>query len=113
MKINQSTYQLANFRNLKKVIFSSLFLVFLVTNPIVQLISVIEDVKYELVDASEKEETSKQETVSELENETKFLQINNAISFQKALKKQISYFIVQPSFLTYKKDIQLPPPRVI
>ena len=56
------------------VIFSFLFLVFLVTNPIVQLISVIEDVKYELVDASEKEETSKQETVSELENESQFHQ---------------------------------------
>jgi len=113
LKINNITYHLTNFQNLKKIAYACLFFVLLAANPIVRITNAIQDVTYELVDASEKEENSKQETVSELDNETKFLQTSNAISFQKELIKQTSCFMTQSSFLSYKQDIQLPPPRVI
>lgn len=113
MKIKTTTYQSGNFRKLNKTIFAALFLVLIFANPIVQITGVFENSKYELVDTSEKEEPAEQENVSELENGTKFLQSNDAFSFQKETKKQSFYFIIQSSFLNYKQDIQLPPPRIV
>ena len=113
MKIRITPYQLGVFRKLNKTIFASLFLVLLFANPIVQITGVFENNKFELVDSSEKEEPAEQENVSELENEIKFLQSIDIFSFQKDIKKQSVYFIIQSSFLNYKQDIQLPPPRIV
>lgn len=113
MKIKLLTYQFTNSRNLKKSVFACLFLVFLVANPIFQITNAIQDIKYELADASDKEELTNQETVSELENETNLILYFSEIYFQIELLKHPSFFIIQSSLSNYKQNIQLPPPRVI
>jgi hypothetical protein len=105
------TYQNLDIQCVKKSFIACLFLVFLGVNPIVQLASAVEDIKYELVDASEKEESSKQESISEMENDKLFFQVFDGFSFQNNPPKSSLFHEAHSSYLNYHKDIHLPPPR--
>ncbi|PHS62890.1 MAG: hypothetical protein COB12_09900 [Flavobacterium sp.] len=109
---SQSTYNPSFFKRNSKIIFVFGFLLMLMAKPIANIPLVLEDSKYELVDLSEKENSSKKENISESEKEHKIINVIYEYLLVFELKKQPSYFVIQPSFLNYKQDIQLPPPRV-
>ncbi len=105
------TYQYLDTQCVKKSFVAYLFLVFLVASPIIQLTSAIENIKYELVDTSEKEESSKQETISEMEKDKLFFQVLDGFSFQNNYTKSSLFHEAHSSYLNYHKDIHLPPPE--
>jgi len=105
------TYQYLDIQYVKRSFVACLFLVFLVASPIIQLTSAIENIKYELVDVSEKEESSKQETISEMENDKLFFQVLDGLSFQNNPPKSSLFHEAHSSYLNYHKDIHLPPPE--
>jgi len=112
MKVNSNTYSLNYILYLNKATVAICFLLVLFSSPIITFSVSLDDSKYELVDVSEKETSSKKETVSENEKEPVIISLINDYSFYEEIENQPTFFVIQPSFLNYKLDIQLPPPRV-
>ncbi len=106
-----STYIITNIQHIKKTVIASLFLVFLVASPALQVSSAFKNIKLEIVDISEKEESSKQENISEIEKDKLILQILDGLSVQTNYLKSSLFYEAHSSYLNYHKDIHLPPPE--
>lgn len=94
-----------------RVIITFCFLLFLIAKPIVHNSIVTENLKYELFENSEKENSSKIETLTDLDDESRYFYYNH---FRVNLNKKPSFSnqLIGITFLNLYKDIKLPPPRV-
>jgi len=107
----KQAYHLNNLLELRKIITASIFLIFLLASPVVKLTYAIENTNYELLDTTEKEGSSKQESLSEMEKEKLFFHFYEVFSFQFKPVKTLLFYEVSSIFLNYHKDIHLPPPE--
>lgn len=87
------------------------FLLVLVAKPIVQSHLILEGVKSELIETSEKEIPLEDKTPSDFEDEVKYY-YSNFNAFQLFSKDVIISSYGPKAYLNYNLDILLPPPRI-
>jgi len=108
---NKATYNPYKLLFKYRYIVGFVFMLLLLAKPIMNIPLTLEESKYELVDTSEKENSSKSETVTDFEDENNyfyFYDFNNHLN----IKRSLSYQLIDLSFLNFNIDIQIPPPRV-
>lgn len=108
---SKATYNPINLLYQYRVLITFCFLLFLFAKPLINNSVVTEDIKYELIETSDKENSSESESVGDLEDENPYFYSRNT-NFQLNLYQSLSYHEIGQSFLNYNQDIQLPPPRV-
>jgi len=107
----KATYQPINFSYQYGYLIAFCFVLFLIAKPVTHNLLVLEANEYELLDTSEKENTSENETVSDYEDEHTHFYFNVS-NIQISKNQSHSNYIVGQLFLNFNLDIQLPPPRV-
>ena len=107
----ESTYDPFSFVYKHRYVLVFSILLFFVAKPIVLNSIVVDEIKYELFDTSDKENSSESETVTEFEDENTYFYFND-FNVQLDKKHSLSYQLMGLSFLNFNKDIHLPPPRV-
>lgn len=111
MTITTTTYNPFNFIYQYRYILSFCFLLFLMLKPIIYNSIDQEVLVYELIDQTEKENTSESEIVLDVEGEKTFFyyKLN---SLQSNIKHLLSSFELHQSILNFNLEIPFPPPRV-
>jgi len=94
-----------------KFIVAFVFMLFLFAKPILNIPLTYEESKYELDDTSEKENSSKNETLADFEDEINYFYFKGFNNYLN-IKQSHTFQLMCLPYLNYNKDIHLPPPRV-
>ncbi|PCI09415.1 MAG: hypothetical protein COB73_05640 [Flavobacteriaceae bacterium] len=105
-----TTYKFIDTNSIFKIVVAFCFLLFLISKPLLQRTIYADDLKVEIVDTTEKENSTSDNEI-DLEDETEDFLFQTP-SFQRYGELVFLYYKQNNSFINYQLDINLPPPRV-